>query len=91
MTGEQHVDEVNRAQNPAPTYDNEKNEYNDVNNILRSQSHGQSNKQFADPTNYGKEQENCFDECRLAVKPFIEFHSAVCLLIYLGSRLYDII
>ena len=80
MSFEQQINEVDETENPTPTYNDEQNEHNDVNQALRSKHNGQSYKTFADPTNDGKEKENDFKKGGLAVKPLIEIHSTVRLL-----------
>ena len=70
----EHVDEVNYSKEPTPTDEQEHKEYNNVQNALRSKCNGQSYKTFANPTNKGKEQENCFDKRGLFVKPFVKSH-----------------
>jgi hypothetical protein len=70
----EHVDEVDYSKEPTPTDEQEHKEYNNVQNALRSKCNGQSYKTFANPTNKGKEQENCFDKRGLFVKPFVKSH-----------------
>jgi hypothetical protein len=79
VAGQQHVNEVDCAKDPTPTDEQERKENNDVKNVFRSKRNGQSHKTFANPTNNGKEKENCFEKYGLFIKPFIKSHKA-CLL-----------
>ena len=60
MSFHQHVNEVDCTKEPTPTDEYERKEHDDVYGFFGSKHNGQSDQNFANPTNEGDEQKNCF-------------------------------
>ena len=77
MPCKDHIDQVDKTENPAPANNHENNENNDVNNRFRAKHNGQSNKNFHNPTNKRKDKKNYFKQSALLVKPSIKIHKTL--------------
>lgn len=66
------IDEVDKAEEPAPTQEQEEYEHYNAYRIFLGKSYAQSYKQFNYPTDEGKDKKNNFEKSALAVKPLIK-------------------
>ena len=75
MSLDDKIDEVNEAKNPAPAYNKEEEEYNDVQNALGAEHDAQAHKALNNPAYNGDNKQNNFNQSVLRIKPFVKIHN----------------
>ena len=60
MTGYNHIDKIDKAKEPAPTYQKEEHKYDDANCILLPECNAQSYKQLNYPAHKRNDKKNYF-------------------------------
>ena len=74
MTCNCKVNQVNKAEYPAPAHEQEYYKHHDVHNALRAQHYAQAHEAFNYPAHYGYEQQYYLNEPALRIEPLVESH-----------------